>query len=319
MGLGRRSAEDEVKKEDGVKKRVKGGANRVSKVFAPLTFPLSVANLIANVAIIVTGGAVRLTGSGLGCPTWPRCTDDSYVPRAELGLHGAIEFGNRLLTFALVAVAIGCWFAVRGNRLITGIDRPYALATLIAFGVPAQALIGGVSVLTELNPWVVSLHLMVSLAMVALCVVLVAEVRPGLVASSRVAPALRGTVIASYAALWMSLYLGTVVTGSGPHAGDAQAPRNGLDSQLLSHVHAGAVYVLVALTVGVLAVAWRAHVRMVVFAAAMLLGAELAQGVIGVIQLAAGLPALLVGAHLFGAALVTASATFLLLSTRSRR
>ena len=137
---------------------------RLVTLAKPWLWQLSVANLIANIAIILTGGAVRLTGSGLGCPTWPRCTNDSYVARGELGIHGVIEFGNRMLTFALVAVAVACWLAALGHRRQTGRRRAHRLSTVIALGVPAQAIIGGISVLTELNPWVVSLHLMVSLA-----------------------------------------------------------------------------------------------------------------------------------------------------------
>src|SRR5688500_8837342 len=117
-----------------------------------LAWPLAVANLVANIGIVVTGGAVRLTGSGLGCPTWPRCTDDSYVAHGELGIHGVIEFGNRLLTFVLVALALALWVVMllglvrtwRGER-----DwRPFWLATVVALGIPAQAVIGGITVHT---------------------------------------------------------------------------------------------------------------------------------------------------------------------------
>src|SRR5687767_8589420 len=124
---------------------------------------LAVANLLANIGIVVTGGVVRLTGSGLGCPTWPRCTEESYVAHGELGVHGVIEFGNRMLTWVLVAVAIACVIAAwqSGDR------RARALSVIIALGVPAQAVLGGITVLTQLNPFVVALHLLVSMAIIS--------------------------------------------------------------------------------------------------------------------------------------------------------
>ena len=123
---------------------------------------------------MVTGGAVRLTASGLGCPTWPRCTDESFVTHGELGIHGAIEFGNRMLTFVLAVVAIATWVvAMRYRAAPPSLRR---LATVLVLGVPAQAVLGGFTVLTDLNPWVVALHLLLSLAMVAVAVVLVRRV-----------------------------------------------------------------------------------------------------------------------------------------------
>ena len=133
---------------------------------------LAVANLVANIAIVVTGGAVRLTGSGLGCPTWPRCTDESYVPHGTLGLHGAIEFGNRTLTFVLAMIAIACFLVA----LRSGDRRAIRLSAIIGLGIPAQAVIGGITVLTDLNPWIVAFHFLVSMAMIGVCVVLVQAV-----------------------------------------------------------------------------------------------------------------------------------------------
>lgn len=279
---------------------------------------LSVTNLVANVAIVLTGGAVRLTGSGLGCPTWPRCTDDSYVPHPELGIHGAIEFGNRMLTFVLVAVVVSCWVAALGHRAVSGAGRPLRLSTVVALGVPAQAVIGGISVLTDLNPWVVALHLLVSLAMVALCVALLAEVKPVWFPRSADG-ALRRLVLATYVVVWLVLYLGTVVTGSGPHAGDAAARRNGLDSAAASHIHAAAVYALVGVTLLLVALAHRRRDPVLMKSAGLLLLVELAQGVVGIAQVQTGLPELLVGLHLLGAALTIAAATRLLISTTHER
>ncbi|MEQ6899587.1 COX15/CtaA family protein [Nocardioides sp. YIM 152588] len=281
-------------------------------------WPLALANLVGNIAIVVTGGAVRLTSSGLGCPTWPQCTDGSYVPHGELGWHGAIEFGNRTLTFVLVAIAISCWLAARSalKAGVAGGRRSVRLATVIALGIPAQALLGGVTVLTDLNPWVVAGHLLLSMAIIAVCVLLLDHLRP---AARAAAPAaLWRLTLATFAAGWLVLYLGTVVTGSGPHSGDLESRRTGLDPQVMSHVHAWAVYLLVALSVAVLVLALRRGLPVLVRAAVVLLGVEVLQGVIGFWQYFTDLPELLVGVHMLGAALTSAALTWLLLAARRR-
>jgi heme a synthase len=288
--------------------------------------PLAVASLVSNIAIVVTGGAVRLTGSGLGCPTWPRCTQESFVPHGELGMHAAIEFGNRMMTFVLAAVAVATWVAAMRARPRRRSVR--ALATGLALGIPGQALIGGVTVLTDLNPWVVSLHLMLSMAMIALAVLLVRLVGEGAPrAVRRAAPSVRRLAAAVVPVTFVVLYLGTVVTGAGPHAGHLEATdlegnqvfvvRNGLDAQVVSHVHAAFVYLLVALTVAALLAAYRTRApRDVRTAALVLLAVELGQASVGFAQYLRDLPVLLVGVHLLGAALLTASASWLLVSTR---
>ncbi|QYJ04977.1 COX15/CtaA family protein [Nocardioides panacisoli] len=283
--------------------------------------PLAVANLVANIGIVVTGGAVRLTSSGLGCPTWPRCTADSYRPHGELEFHSAIEFGNRLLTFVLVAIAVATWVAALQRVLAdrTGADRrPLTLATVVALGVPFQAVIGGVTVLTDLNPWVVALHLLLSMAMIGVCVVLVDHVRGG--ARPGAAAGVRRLAWAVFASGWLVLYLGTVVTGSGPHSGDENARRTGLDPQVMSHVHAASVYLLLALTVALLLATRRTSTAggSAARAVTVLLVIELAQGVIGFVQYFTDLPELLVGTHLLGAALTSAALTWVVLATRSR-
>jgi cytochrome c oxidase assembly protein subunit 15 len=284
-----------------------------------LAWPLALANLVANIGIVITGGAVRLTGSGLGCPTWPRCTEDSYVAHGELGIHGAIEFGNRLLTFVLVALAVALWVVMlvglvrtwRGERAW----RPFWLATTIALGIPAQAVIGGITVHTDLNPWIVSLHLLVSMAIIGVCVVLLDELRgPRRDASARLVP----LVWAVFAVTWVVLYLGTVVTGSGPHSGDLDSRRTGLDPQLMSHVHAAAVYLLLALTVGLAVAARRVGTPTLVSATVLLLVLEVAQGVVGFVQYFTDLPELLVGIHMLGAAVISASVTWVVLAARPR-
>ena len=284
---------------------------------ARLLVPLAIANLVANIGIVVTGGAVRLTGSGLGCPTWPECTEGSYVPHGALGVHGAIEFGNRLLTFVLAAIAaatlVAAWRAVGRPRP----GRPVpVLALAVLVGVAAQAVLGGITVLTDLNPWVVSLHFMVSAAMIGLCVWLLDALRgrprpPASVPSRRLA-------VATAVAGWVVLYLGTLVTGSGPHAGDLHARRTGLDPQVVSHVHAWAVYVLVALTVALALRARRHGETALLSASAAVLGLEVAQGVVGFVQYSTDLPVLLVGLHLLGAAVLAAGIAWVLLRARGR-
>jgi cytochrome c oxidase assembly protein subunit 15 len=272
---------------------------------AQFLWPLALANLVANVVIVLTGGAVRLTGSGLGCPVWPRCTDESYTPHGELGIHGAIEFGNRMLTFVLVVVAVACFAAALANRLSGGPRAPLVLSMLIALGIPAQAVIGGITVRTDLNPWVVALHLLVSMAMIALCVWLVHTLRPLITG-----PATRGARRLAwlvFASGWVVLYLGTVVTGSGPHAGDEDARRTGLDPQVFSHVHAISVYLLVALTVYLLAVAARTGNAGLRRSAISLLVLEVAQGMVGFLQYFNDLPVGLVIVHMLGAALTSAA------------
>jgi cytochrome c oxidase assembly protein subunit 15 len=270
------------------------------------------ASLIANGLLIVTGGAVRLTGSGLGCPTWPRCTDDALTPYGALDVHAAIEFGNRMLTFVLVAVAI-LTFVVSyrsGRRDLT------RLAVAMGLGIPAQALIGGVTVLTHLNPWVVSFHLLCSLAIVCLAVTYLDRVERGAPGARRTGP-LMGLGWLTFGCLWAVLYVGTVVTGAGPHAGDSEAPRNGLDPLSVSQVLADLVFLLLGLTVGLLA-ATTLHGRSVhaVRWVAVVLVVELAQGLIGFVQYFTDLPIVLVGLHLAGAGVLTATSMWMLLTLR---
>jgi len=267
----------------------------------------SVAVLVSNIGIVLTGALVRLTGSGLGCPTWPKCTDESFVPHQALGINGAIEFGNRLLTYVLIVVAIAAFIAIwRWDRTNASLRRHMAV---LALGVPFQGVIGGITVLTDLNPWIVALHLLLSMALIAGSVWLILRVR-GTVTQRR-----DPWVLLTYAVVWIVVYLGTVVTGSGPHAGDDEAPRNGLDPQIMSHVHAWAVYVLLALTV---AVAWRLRGTPAGRAAVVLFAVELAQGTIGFVQYFTDLPIALVAAHLLGAAVLLACATRLLLVDHER-
>ena len=286
--------------------------DRLGDVLRPYLWPLAVANLVVNVLIVVSGGSVRLTASGLGCPTWPRCTEDSYVPHGELGMHGAIEFGNRMITILVTAVAVLCILAAwrAGNRRATW------LAAGVATIVPAQIVIGGITVLTGLNPWVVAFHLLVSMAIIGVCVLLLDELR-GPARPGQEGP-LRKLAVSVFAVAWAVLYLGTVVTGSGPHAGDLDARRTGLDPQVMSHVHAWAVYLLVALTAVLVVAARRAGDPRLQVAALALLGLELVQGAVGFTQYYLDLPAGLVALHMLLAALLSGLVTWTLVGCMPR-
>ena len=271
---------------------------------------LAIADLAANMLLVVTGGVVRLTRSGLGCPTWPKCTDTSYVTHPALGINGIIEFSNRMLTYVLAAVAIAVVVAAWNHR---GTVR--RLAVGIALGIPLQAVIGGISVLTKLNPWVVALHLLGSMAMVCLCVWLVDLLWSPVRADAP--PTLRRLAVANFVAGWVVLWLGTIVTGSGPHSGDAHSKRTGLDPAVVSQVHAAAVDVLVVLTVCLLVAGRREPYLRLVFG--VMLAVELLQGVVGWVQYATGLPSFVVGLHMLGAALTAAGLARVLLATRAHR
>ncbi|MYR05687.1 heme A synthase [Gordonia sp. SID5947] len=278
----------------------------------------AVALLVANVGIVATGGAVRLTGSGLGCPTWPRCTDDSFVPHQALGVHGVIEFGNRMLTWVLTIVAIATWMAVL--RYVRSARRDKWLVTLLALGIPFQGVIGGITVLTKLNPWVVSLHFVLSMVLVSGATVLVFRMRPN---APPPAPAEPGTRVGrslawlQYLATWAAVYLGTVVTGSGPHAGDTEAPRNGLAPDQATQLHADAVFVLIGLAIAV-TVFTRALRLPQQRTAYTFLGVIALQGILGVVQYNTGLPIALVIAHMTVSAVLLIVATWMILQFGTR-
>ncbi len=274
---------------------------------------LALANAVANGVIVVTGGAVRVTGSGLGCPTWPECIDGSITPTPELAGHGVIEFANRLLTFALAVIAIATVVAV-----FRSVRRDLRRLAVIGFlGIPAQALLGGVTVLTGLNPWTVAAHFLVSSVLVAVATTLWLRSREPGVGQLVVRPALTALTTGIAVAVAAVLVLGTIVTGSGPHSGDPDAGRTGLSAEQMSQLHADVVFLLVGLLIG-LVVALRAtdapgRVRR---AARDLVVVVLAQGVVGFVQYFTDLPVVLVLVHMAGAVLVTAYTARLLWSVR---
>jgi cytochrome c oxidase assembly protein subunit 15 len=282
-------------------------------VSASLVSRAALVNAVANGAIVVTGGAVRLTGSGLGCPTWPRCTGSSIVPTPELAGHGVIEFTNRLLTFALTAAAIATVVLV--FRSVRRDLRRLAVISLL--GIPAQALLGGITVLTGLNPWTVAAHFLVSMVLVAVATTLWLRSRePGVGQPLLQRPfvlLVAGIAVATAAVL----FIGTVVTGSGPHSGDPKAGRTGFDPQLVSQLHADVVFLLVGLTVAMLVALYATdspdRIRR---AARDLLIVQLAQGLVGYVQYFTNLPIALVLVHMLGAVLITAFTARLVWSVR---
>jgi len=269
---------------------------------------LALASVIANVVIVVTGGAVRLTDSGLGCPTWPSCTDSSLTPTKQYAIHGIIEFTNRQLTFVLVVIAIATWLVAMALR------RERALATLAALGIPTQAVLGGLTVLTHLNPWLVALHFLLSMAIIAVTFTLWWRLRSDAAPAGPVLPAAaRALVQVTVGMTAAVLVIGTVVTGSGPHAGDLNSSgkvhRTGLDVESMSQLHADAVMALVGLTVGLVAVLYALGAAAPLRKAAVaLLAVELAQGAIGYTQYFLNVPPLLVAVHMLGACLVWVAA-----------
>lgn len=262
-------------------------------------------SLIAQIVLIGTGGLVRLTASGLGCPTWPTCTDDSLVNTPEMGIHGVIEFGNRLMTFVLVFIAIAMFLLV--IRMRAERRDLFTLSLLIGLGIPAQGVIGGLSVLTGLNPYVVGLHFVVSIALVCLATVLVQRVyaTPG----PRALAVPRWYAVIAHvtsAVVAVTILVGIMTTGSGPHAGDADAPRNGLDPVILQHVHSWPAYATLALTVTMLVAVLIAKIPGG-GPVLLLLAVEAVQIVVGLIQARTGLPPLLVGLHMVLAACLAAA------------
>jgi len=350
------------------------------KLVAPARLRLFVwLSLITQILIVVTGGAVRLTGSGLGCPTWPKCTDDSLISTAEMGFHGLIEFGNRVLTFVLLLVALLTFIVVvrisnstskigklsigffSGAVLLVvglvvyealGLDAIAIAVFAIAFGlmvgfgaliiraaraesrislvVPAfllgvgiilQAVVGGITVLTGLNSWIVGLHFVISMGLIAIASLLVWRALPKPDAEVSKVTGWLAWPITVFGVL--SILFGVVVTGAGPHAGDAATPRNGLDLEIWQHFHSYPGYMLLGLIL--LSVIAQARVKGLSFRAQplrillTLLVVAVLQAVIGIVQARTGVPALLVGFHMLGAAVLASLLAFQQFSGRKIR
>jgi heme a synthase len=267
----------------------------------------ALASVIANAGITVSGAVVRVTGSGLGCPTWPRCTPDSFIPVAHpevSPINMAIEFGNRLMTFLVLVIGLACMLAaLRMRPRRTSLVK---LAALQPVGIALQALWGGVVVQTLLNPFTVGMHFLLSIGLTAACWMLYARSGEGDEPVRRVVHRdVRRLGHALLAAVFALLVVGVLVTGTGPHSGDELASRFDLDIETVARLHADIAYVVVGLTFALL---FALHVtdspRSARRAALALLAVELLQGVIGYTQYFLGVPAVLVALHVVGATLV---------------
>ena len=271
-------------------------AGLASKVLAPATGLL----LFLQSALVVTGGAVRLTGSGLGCPTWPECTPGSYTPvphQAEPQLNVWIEFGNRLLTFVLVIASAAVIIAVLKSKRRD--LRGLAIGQFL--GIFGQGILGGITVLTDLNPIPVAGHLLLSIILIAGATSLHSR-RYAPAVFVKAAPLTSKISIAHVAISFLVIVLGTIVTGSGPHAGDAQAKRFDFDIRTVAWLHADVVIFLLGITFAFyVAQGTSAHTKRAIKVFAAI---ALAQGAIGYIQYFTGIPEILVAAHLLGATLV---------------
>ncbi len=266
--------------------------------------------VILQVGIILTGGAVRLTGSGLGCPTWPQCVSGSIAPvphQAQGTLHSWIEFGNRLLTvllvIAIIAAVVGAFRWGKG-RADWKMIRLLALTQIV--GIVAQIVLGGITVLTKLNPFTVSAHFLLSIALIPPTL----SLRERIYAKARtdVLPTTRLLIRIVTLLSLIVITLGTVVTGSGPHAGDIQAKRYHVDPRTISWIHADAVIALIGLTIAlylVIKVSEPLPIQSFIGKKVLLfLAICLGQGLIGYIQYFTHLPEALVAAHLLGAGLI---------------
>lgn len=272
---------------------------------------------ITQVLIVGTGGAVRLTGSGLGCNTWPKCTDDSFVTTPEMGIHGAIEFGNRTLFFLLEIIAILAFIYVW--RLRKERKDLFWLTLIPSFSVFFQAILGGITVLTHLNPYVVGLHYFVSVVLVVLAALLVYRVyeTPG-PRKLRVGTPLLQTGWIMMVLGTITIALGIITTGAGPHAGDGGAARNGLEPEILQHFHAWPAYTLFAFTLLAIFLAHRARVLAVRNFAVGTLLVMLLQIIVGVAQARNALPPVLVGIHMVLATVLAAGLVMTVVSMYGR-
>lgn len=249
--------------------------------------------------LVLTGGAVRVTGSGLGCPTWPQCTNDSYTPvegQAEGALHAWIEFGNRLLTFALFFAAVAIVLIVlRAGRLDL---RLLALSQI--GGIFGQAILGGITVLTKLNPLAVASHFLLSIVLIAAAHTLLIRSE-----AQRISKPAKSQFITLHTALtFIVIVAGTLVTGAGPHAGDVDAPRLDIAITTVVAIHGYLVVALILLTIAGIYRKWSNFAADTQRYLVIFLGACLLQGIIGYAQYLLGVPEILVAAHLLGSSLL---------------
>jgi heme a synthase len=265
------------------------------------------AALVVAVLIVLGGGVVRVTGSGLGCPTWPTCDGTSLAPIPELGIHGVIEFSNRLVTVLLI-VAVG--WAIIAARLQRPRDRALTrLAWSMFWLVVVNAVAGGITVLVKLNPWVVAFHFVLAMALLATATLTWHRARwrgDRGVAATASARTIGWLVLVFSAAL---VVVGTIVSGAGPHSGDSRdVPRIGIDWTNVVWVHGALAAIVIVLAIVTVVAVPSARRRGITLLVVLLL-----QGAVGVVQSVTALPELLVALHLLGAALVWVGAIRVLL------
>lgn len=267
--------------------------------------------VVTQSLIVVTGASVRLTGSGLGCSTWPECTPGSYTPtpdQPEAPLHAWIEFGNRLLTFVLLLNALALMFSILRNRR----RDLRLLGALQIIGILAQGVLGGITVLTGLNPATVAAHFLLSILIIAAALSLRQRVHGITPTQISLTPLTRRISQGLLILTFLVILMGTVVTGSGPHAGDSTAERFNLDSKMMAWLHADLVIALLGTTIALLIAIrlgeseqvkeeWGGRVRLFLIVC-------LAQGLIGYVQYFTGLPEVIVAFHIIGSILVWLSA-----------
>lgn len=289
-------------------------SHRLQKAFAW-------AAVLTNGLIAVTGATVRVTGSGLGCPTWPECHPGSLVPisRSDLSaVHQAIEFGNRTLTGLVLVASLGLFVVLRRAQP----RRPgvVGLSAVLPAGVVFQAIWGGITVLTGLAWWTVAPHMLVSLVLLFVAIMVLVRLDetddPPVPVVPRPLQLLTWATVGVLVALCVA---GTLVTAAGPHGGDDATPRLDLPVRALAQLHADLMFaylgLLIAMTVGYLAV--RAPRRLMT-RAYVLIGVTVGQGLIGLVQYATGVPEVLVVAHVLGATLLVAAAAAVAMATRTR-
>ncbi|WP_175414144.1 COX15/CtaA family protein [Agrococcus sp. SGAir0287] len=272
----------------------------------------SVATLASQILIVGTGGAVRLTGSGLGCTTWPSCEPGSFTPVPEQGIHGIIEFANRVMGGAVLLIALVMLvLAIVHRRRHPGV---LPLAIVVVLGTIAQALIGAVVVFLHLRPDTVGIHFALSAVLVGVAAWMAWRVFRGRRARFGGTLAQRALMLGTAVMVPVVVVVGILTTGSGPHAGDGGTARNGLDPEVMQHVHALPAYALLALAVGLLLVGWR--LRPFGIWAGTLLALLVTQATIGIVQSNLGLPIALVGAHMVLSVMIVATTVLAALSLR---
>ncbi|MFF3462924.1 heme A synthase [Streptomyces sp. NPDC002619] len=279
----------------------------------------ALAALVMSVVIVVTGGAVRLTGSGLGCPTWPTCTDDSLTTTRAMGVHGVIEFGNRMLTYVLCA-AVG-WAIVAARSQKPWRRHLTRLGWAQFWVVMGNAVLGGIVVLVGLNPYTVAAHFLLSCALIAVAAVMWQRTREGDGAPRPlVGKAVQQLVWFLVAAAVLLIAVGTVVTGAGPHAGDSsEVERIPIDWATVTKLHAVLAWIVITLTFALWFVLKAVNApKGPLDRTRELFLVLLAQGVIGYVQYFTHLPEALVAAHMLGSAVIWIWVLRVLLSLRER-